>query len=200
MWEIIWKEKKHAWLNTLLGIGKISINCIAWILAYALYSKSALFVRKAKELMKQPEYLTRDLLGSEKVQMVYLFGEVMMGVIAVGTVILFWCIVYSDMKKRKSGMSFLMTLGYDGKALQQYYIYQIVIDTGISVVVSVIGAWGIWKLFLLLSTSYVEMLEFVGLNLRMDMLGVIYAVIIAMLLQLVALILNLEKVRRSRGR
>lgn len=197
MWEIVWKEKRYAWAKSLLEIGKISINITAWILAYALYSKSTLFVTKAKELMKTPEYLETDILGAEKIQMVYLSGVFLTVLIVTGTGILFWCMSRSDMKKRYPKIVFFKSLGYEVKDILRYYTYQIIIDTCISIVVSVVCAVGAWKMFLLMSTDYVELLAYVGLSKTMELSGVTYAAVVAMIIQWAALIISLKEIEKK---
>lgn len=197
MWSLVLKEKRHAGAKSLLGILKLGINMTAWILAYAIYSKSAAFIKKAEEIMKSPEYMSSDMLGTEKIRLVYMSGILLTGLIAVGVVILFLCIVCSDIKKKKSKMGILMALGYDRKDLCSYFSYHIFIDTVVSVVISGICALVAWQLFLAMSDDYADMLEYVGLKNSMDMTGIIYAVILALCIQLIVLVMSLGKSRQT---
>ena len=197
MWAIVWKEKSHAWVKMLLDIGKICINVMAWTLAYAIYKKSEVFVKEAKELMNKPEYMENDMLGTEKIQLVYISGVVITAVIAIGIAILFWCIVRAEMKKRRSKMALLMALGYNIVNIRKFYMYHIVVDTVASIAISIVLALGAWQLFLTFSPEYVEQLNFVGLNQRMDIAGVIYATILALLMQWFALELSFRKLKKT---
>lgn len=196
MWEMVWKERRHAWANTLLGIGKISINMFAWILAYAIYSKSVVFVRKAKKILEKPEYMDSDLLAREKIELVHLSGVFLTGIIVVGIAVLYWYIVTSDMKRRRGGTARLLSLGYERKQVGQYYICHMVMDICGSAAVSVTCALVAWQLFLGCSGEYVEMLEVVGMDKGMDLAGVLYALLLAVVLWMAALLAELVRTGR----
>lgn len=197
MWDLVWKENRHAFIKMLLKIGKIGINMTAWIVAYALYSKSTLFAGKARILMSQPEYMENDVLGPEKIRLVYWSGVFLTGLIAIGIGILFWCMVTTEMKKQQNKMGLFMALGYNRKQLKQYYRCHILAETVIAALIAVMVSLGAWYLFLAFSTDYVEMLKYVGLNQTMDMTGVVYAIIAAMGIQMLVLARTVRKLENK---
>ncbi len=197
MWNIVWKEKKRAWLQTLLSVGKISINTIVWVLAFVIYDKSTLFVEKAKVLLKQPEYIESDMLAADKIELIYLSGVVLSGVVVVGIGILFWCIMRSDMKKKRNRMSLLMALGYEKKNIYQFYLKHIIIETGISAVVSGIFSLGAWKLYLIFSEDYAKMLKEVGVQQGMNPVAIVCAVVLAFVIQICVLHMVLQKLKKG---
>ncbi len=201
MWEIVWKEKRYAWAKTLLSIGKIAVNIAAWIIVYSLYFKSKVFVMKAKEMLESSEYETTDILAADKIQVVHLLGAFLTVVIMFGTVILFWCIVRGDMKRKYARIGFYRALGYQQKDVFKHYSCHVLIDTMISLSVGAVVAVVAWHFLMSSFNEYGEMMDYVGMKRDMEMFGLVYAWVVALVIQFFALAVSIHdtKKRNIRG-